>query len=331
LAFEVDCRLSRADLTSILFAFGLLFEGMPTFGFEKITGTFRATQACSAVVRMRDPEAEGVTLRAGEPYTLLGENRKDGPYLQIRLDNRLLWVRRDCGEIDPTAKSSETQSNLGQQQRSAYILALSWFPGFCKSHPQVFECGLNSGMIERPAALVLHGLWPNASSSEYCETTNLEHQLDRSHQWLKLTQLDLTKETRMRLQKVMPGVLSGLDRHEWVKHGRCIGVGQETYFSEALRLFEAIQVSSFFQFLLSQEGHALSLDSLRHRYEASFGAGTGLNLSIQCEGAGENTDVVEIRIRLRGEFGQLGLQEVTREGVEQSLMGCQGGDLEKAQ
>lgn len=303
---------------------GLCFVWTEVAAFERLQGTFEFTQSCAASIRIKELESNGIVLAAGEHYALMGENRPGGPFVQIRYRNGSLWVRRSCGRVEDERPSQHALQGTQAPGPRAYLLALTWRPGFCSDHPEWNECRLPQKADLITDQLVLHGLWLQPASETYCLATDLERQLDQDHQWRKLTPLDLDEGLRRGLGKAMPGMTSGLDRHEWVKHGRCTGLEANAYFREALRLLETLQASSFAQFLMSQrQGHGLTLGDLRDHYELSFGRGTGTNLSLVCSGHGAQALITELRIRLQGQFGQLRLEQVGPEDADRP--GCQRG------
>ena len=89
-----------------------------------------------------------------------------------------------------------------------YVLALSWSPAFCASHPaDRAECGLRRGFT-------VHGLWPQYAGGggpEHCEGADA-----------------LDRETVERVKAAMPD--ERLIHHEWVVHGTCSGLSPHDYF-----------------------------------------------------------------------------------------------------
>lgn len=102
-----------------------------------------------------------------------------------------------------------------------YVLALSWSPEFCYSHPDKPEC--QSGHH----GFVLHGLWPQYIDGypENCSTAP-----------------GLTHPEEM--AEVMPD--AGLVAHEWNTHGTCSGLDAESYFKLVRRVFASIKVPERF-------------------------------------------------------------------------------------
>lgn len=94
-----------------------------------------------------------------------------------------------------------------------FVLALSWAPTFCASHPSDHaECGLRRGFV-------VHGLWPQYTGGGGPEHCSAADPLDR--------------ETLERANSVMPD--ERLIRHEWVVHGTCSGLAPHDYFQAMIR------------------------------------------------------------------------------------------------
>src|ERR1700757_3860920 len=79
-----------------------------------------------------------------------------------------------------------------------YVLALSWSPEFCHSHPSNVQCSGHSGFV-------VHGLWPQFVHGypEHCSM-----------------QPDLANPSSM--TDLMPD--PSLVAHEWATHGTCSGL-----------------------------------------------------------------------------------------------------------
>ncbi len=189
-----------------------------------------------------------------------------------------------------------------------YVLALSWQPAFCESHRDKPECRELDGGDFAAHHLALHGLWPNDGPGEgpsYCGVWFTTKSNDRPRQWCELPEPEISPETRETLARVMPGTRSCLDRHEWIKHGTCAGIGDQAYFDGMLHLAAGVQATPLGQLIASHVGQDLERRQLIDAFEAAFGAGTGRALTLLCEAGGY---LSEIRIALKptaleGELG----------------------------
>ncbi|MBI2254611.1 MAG: hypothetical protein HYU58_08340 [Proteobacteria bacterium] len=188
---------------------------------------------------------------------------------------------------------------------SSYVLALSWQPGFCAS-----DAGADKAECAGDPALqlTLHGLWPNAdrnddgrldADDDYCLGADRARlmALDR-RDWAKLPPVKLSADIGRRLIDVMPGVVSQLERHQWVKHGSCSGLGAERYFAAAVTLSETVRDSQFAETIQAQAGQDVSRRDLLQAFAAEFGKGNERALQLLCRRGDGYFTLTEIRLRL---------------------------------
>ncbi len=99
-----------------------------------------------------------------------------------------------------------------------YVLALSWSPEFCHSHPSNAQCSGHFGFV-------VHGLWPQFVDGypEHCST-----------------QPGLADPSSM--TDIMPE--PALVEHEWTTHGTCSGLDPEAYFKLVRQAFTAVKIPS---------------------------------------------------------------------------------------
>lgn len=182
-----------------------------------------------------------------------------------------------------------------------YVLALSWQPAFCESNAKRSECRtLDSGDFAA-RHLAVHGLWPNdrpGAGPTYCGVDEDTRALDTPKSWCQLPEPEMSGKTRTHLAQTMPGASSCLDRHEWIKHGTCAGIGAERYFGETLRLAAAVQATPFAEAISANVGRRVTPQQLIQAFEASFGAGAAKALTLVCSDRG---DLTEIRIALQAD------------------------------
>jgi ribonuclease T2 len=197
-----------------------------------------------------------------------------------------------------------------------YVLALSWQPAFCESNARRPECrALDPGDFAA-RHLTVHGLWPNDrpnAGPTYCGVDEETKALDEPKSWCQLPEPEMSGKTRAHLAQTMPGVLSCLDRHEWIKHGTCSGIGAERYFGETLRLASAVQATVFNQVIAANVGREVTPEQLIKAFEASFGAGSSAALTLVCSDGGF---LSEIRIALKASSleGELDGGDLYRDG-----------------
>lgn len=188
-----------------------------------------------------------------------------------------------------TNKYEENNTNkyYKQKQSSKNLLVLSWHNAFCETHRYKKECKrtlftFGEGKYKEKH-FILHGLWPQPKGTEYCAVSAYEKNLDKHKQWHKLSSLDLKPELKSRLKKVMPGFLSNLHKHEWVKHGTCYSSDANRYYEDAVGLVEQFNASKVGQFFGKHMGQRVTLQQVRTLFDRSFGQGTGKRVEMKCK------------------------------------------------
>lgn len=118
----------------------------------------------------------------------------------------------------PSAKEPRRVLPIG-----SYTLALSWSPQYCstaRGGRSSFQCSGRNGRF----GFTLHGLWPDGAGKtwpQYCRTTDL---LPRA---VIRANLCTTPSAQ-------------LIQHEWAKHGTCMSIRPEQYFSLSRGFYQAI-------------------------------------------------------------------------------------------
>jgi len=189
----------------------------------------------------------------------------------------------------------------------AYLLALTWQPGFCATHAGLAECKTVT------PRLVLHGLWPDwdingdgkrDDADDTCLSGEgrkaiLLIEKDGAAGWPKLPPVELSPASRSDLAGVMPGVAAGLDRHEWWKHGTCSGLKPEDYFATAVLLLRQVERGQLAKLLTEKAGGDLARNALLDAFAADFGKAAAKSLTLDCARSDAGSALVEIRIRLQ--------------------------------
>jgi len=107
---------------------------------------------------------------------------------------------------------------------AGYTLAVSWSPGFCRSHRDAADSLQCSGRLGR-FGFVLHGLWPEAARGQ-------------SPQWCAVRPRPAPELLRRNLcMTPSPGLLE----HEWARHGTCMSQSPEAYFITGGRLWQSLR------------------------------------------------------------------------------------------
>ena len=190
----------------------------------------------------------------------------------------------------------------------SYLLALTWQQGFCvdEAHAAFAECKLAPKDTPR---LVLHGLWPDwdvngdgkrNAGDDFCipgdDNRNSMMALDKGN-WLKLPPMKLSQASSNDLAAAMPGTATGLDRHEWWKHGTCSKLPPDEYFAIAVALLREVERGSLARLIVDHAGKSVERKKVLDAFELDFGPKSARALSLDCDPGGDQLQ--EIRIRLK--------------------------------
>lgn len=222
-----------------------------------------------------------------------------------------------------TAMLMSAPSGAEELDHGAYVLAASWEPAFCETRPQKPECRSQHEGRYDADHFALHGLWPDAGY--YCDVPLYLEQRDREGDWMDLPALRLGAETAQALERVMPGTQSGLERHEWVKHGTCSGTNAEAYYAASVGLMDTLNGSGLRELFAQHIGQELTLDEIRSVFEDAFGDYAGRALSLHCADDHGRRLISEIRIALVGAPDEAGdIAELARTASAHGT-NCQSG------
>jgi len=291
--------------TIIVLALALLAR--PAMAEVPLSGTFTATTACPAYQSIsRQTNPGDISLVPGTNYELVAANKTPPTHLWLIIpgaEPNRRWVDIGCGTTDVAlASTSDTPAQPRTYRGTQYVLAVNWQPAFCETVPNTRECrGQRENSFEA-THFTLHGLWPQPRSNEYCDVSQRDIWASRDGRWHDLPPLDLTISQRRDLDEVMPGSQSGLDRHEWTKHGTCYGADQREYVSDSLDLMLALNTSEVVDLFAGNIGRRITLDQVRAAFDASFGPGSGERVAMTCVRDGNRTLVTELQINLTGEI-----------------------------
>lgn len=287
----------------ILLALGVI----PAHAEVPLSGTLVATRPCPAYQSIsRQTNPGDVVLVPGRSYTLVAANKTPATHLWVIVpgaqpDRR--WVETACGTTTANIGATPSGPSASPTYRGTqYVLAINWQPAFCETAPQVTEC-----RDQRPDAFeanhfTLHGLWPQPRDTEYCNVSQRDIWASRDGRWRDLPPLDLTIAQRRDLDVVMPGSRSGLDRHEWTKHGSCYGADQREYIADSLDLMLALNTSGVVDLFASNIGMRITLVQIRAAFDADFGPGAGERVSLSCVPDGNRVLITELQINLTGDI-----------------------------
>ena len=186
--------------------------------------------------------------------------------------------------LDRKPRPTETAANS-----SSSLLVVTWAPSLCKVEPS--NSGCRSGHVgSLGPSFVLHGLWPQPSTEQYCEVPKGTPDRDRQP-------VALPPDLQASL-KAMMSDSAIMTTHEWYAHGTCSGVTPPEYFGVAAAL--ADQAGRVLDPVFKQAaGQQISARLVRQVVDAQLGAGTGKRVGLSCRDAsGAGSIAYEVRFSL---------------------------------
>jgi ribonuclease T2 len=165
-----------------------------------------------------------------------------GPLILLSL--ALLLAQWQPG--DPAPVRAATTAHPGSSTAASfdyYLIALSWSPTWCESHPRDTEQCARRGF-----GFVLHGLWPQFERGGGPQDCQVHDRPSRA--------------TIERSLAFMPS--RSLIEHQWRSHGACSGMDADAYFDLADRAYASIRTPR--ELSPSAKPVALSADALRRAF-----------------------------------------------------------------
>lgn len=228
--------------------------------------------------------------------------------------------------------SSVGSASAQESGRTRFILAASWQPAFCQTNQKKAECASQSGDRYDATNFSLHGLWP--MRQDYCGVPDDQKAADKDSDWKSLPAVSLSAETKSALDKAMPGTQSGLDRHEWIKHGTCTKMSADDYFATAIHLMGDLNASAVRDLFAANVGKVLKADAIKAAFDKSFGAGASDRVKMSCRRVGNIRVISELTIGLSqdavsAQAKEKGLGGLIQ-GAGQTSFGCDEGIVDAA-
>ncbi len=190
------------------------------------------------------------------------------------------------------------------------LLAISWQNAFCQTHQNKRECRNVKPSHFQASHFTLHGLWPQPRSKVNCRGPR---------------KVRLDKDLYSELLEVMPAAKSGLQNHEWKKHGTCYGKKPEGYFRDAINLIKQINSSEVQKLFAKNIGKTLSLDQVRRAFDKTFGKGSGRKVKLNCK----NGLITELWINLKGKIDNNTKLSNLLRGAKNAKGGCKRGKVDE--
>jgi len=277
---------------------------------EPMDGSFLAGRSCPALLSIRKDTNPGMVITGpGLRYRLLARNRKPATHYRIEIPDANppeRWVAAECGKVVPAAAGEADAPAAAHPAKPnpvnlSYVLALSWQPAFCETNQRKPECRWQSGRGHDANYLSLHGLWPQPSSTEYCNVPAAVRVAGEGGRWKDIPDIEMSLSTRADLETMMPGTKSLLERHEWAKHGSCYPADAETYFKDSIRLLKEVNGSAVADLFMQNVGRRMTASDIRAAFDQSFGNGAGQRVRVACKDAGNRRLISEITIGLKGD------------------------------
>lgn len=201
-------------------------------------------------------------------------------------------------------RSTVERSVVAASLSGEFTLAVSWQPAFCETAPRKPECQSQTADRFDADHFTLHGLWPDPAGNIYCDVSQRLRSADEASRWQVLPEPELGDGLKRRLDTRMPGTVSNLHRHEWIKHGTCSGGDAQAYYAVSLALLDALNDTNIRDLFAGNIGGELTAARIRSAFDRAFGEGTGQRVQIECETDDDRRLISELRISLDGEIGR---------------------------
>ncbi|SFV30002.1 ribonuclease T2 [Devosia crocina] len=323
----------RNWLRRVIPLFALFLPVIPAQAEVPLDGTFTAARACPALQSInRQTNPGGITITPGATYALVAANKANPTHYRIVIPNAepdRRWVEVACGTLPADARGTTAEVPTPRPTSSArYVLAVNWQPAFCELSPRKPECRNQGANSFEATNFTLHGLWPQPRSNEYCDVVLADRMASEDGRWRDIAPLDLPLALRRELDRVMPGSQSGLDRHEWIKHGTCYGTDARTYYRDLLDLMTALNTSPVADLFAGNIGRRITLRQIRSAFDDAFGSGAGARVRVTCAEDGNRTIITELTISLAGEVdGSASLPRLIA-AAPPTDGGCDAGEID---
>lgn len=281
---------------------GLSFEST-AFAQVKIEGTFTTQKICPANKRLISDNPGDVMTIIGESYTVVGKNKSTASHYLIVVPGAEVterrWIDIECGTAVVTVVVSTDSDTTSAQPIEVdsieNVLAASWQPTFCATERGKTKVECQTQTANRPDAtqFSIHGLWPDDLNDTnifpcYCDNGPA---ISCKRSLPSVSSLAISTPIKDKLDVLMPGTQSGLELHEWSKHGSCyedfnsgadVGSDADEYFLDTIAMIEQLNASAVGSLFSTRLGQEVTFVELQEAFEKSFGEGAGNRVVMNC-------------------------------------------------
>jgi ribonuclease T2 len=222
----------------------------------------------------------------------------------------LLGVSLYAFKFDLHQKHSHHTQKSFSKLSTDNLLAISWQNAFCQTHQNKRECRNVKPDHFSASHFTLHGLWPQPRNRVNCRGSR---------------KVRLSSDLYHELLQVMPAAKSGLQNHEWKKHGTCYGKDQQGYFGDAISLIKQINRSKVRDLFAKNVGKTLSVDQVRRAVDESFGKGVGRKVKMVCK----NGLITELWFNLKGKITPSTPLGSLLKSAKRAKGGCKRGKVDR--
>ena len=202
-----------------------------------------------------------------------------------------------------------TKQQFATKLSTDNLLAISWQNAFCQTHQRKRECRNVKPSHYSASHFTLHGLWPQPRNKQNCRGKR---------------KVFLDKALYGQLLEVMPAAKSGLQNHEWKKHGTCYGKDQNGYFKDAIYLTKKINNSVVRDLFNKNLGKTLTKEQIGMAFDKSFGKGAGRKVKMMCS----KGLITELQINLKGKIDSgIAIHELLK-NARNAKGGCRKGKVD---
>ena len=283
----------------------------------KASGTFIAKKDCALYQsKAKQINPDNLISKIGDEYRIkqVIRNNDQVEWVRVRTNNSdipLRWIDASCGSLENFKISNKSKQNNANcnvaKQEDAYVLSISWSPGFCQTHHSKTECQ-NLSNTYASSHFTLHGLWPNKSicGTKYGFCGDVKNKPRDFCDYPPVP--NLSETMRNKLEQYIPSVKHGtcLERHEWWKHGTCSGYDVDDYYNTATSMLEKVNQSDFvLNYIRTNIGKSLSTEELYKEFDNSFGDNARNHISLMCKNGALEEIQIQLPQKLDSEFKTL--------------------------